>query len=313
MLLLASQTAASHWSQSLAFQPLLGQVAKAGLYLAKGNDFNADLVGSELLLLDDEKLSMRMEDRRAFGLRLKGVCGGSGNVSRHGKGADAYNVNPLWRIVILINDNDTDLGCLPPLGEGEEDTIGDKVLLLKCHKQPLPFAGDADQSAKLAALFKREERAFAHFVDSYEIPPSIRTGSCRFGFDHYHHPDLVQTINANSNERTLLSATYDLIFRNDYLDVVLLDDISNGRKYWKGTALQWATILRSHKQHDAHGIIASALAYGDTSVKAGIQLGKVAEVSSGRVTRDRTNRDRLWTIWQPEDMDAAAADPDLFK
>ena len=122
----------------------------------------------------------------------------------------------------------------------------------------------------------------------------------------------MQTLNANSNERTLLSATYDLIFRNDYLDVVLLDDISTGRKYWKGTALQWATILRSHKQHDAHGIIASALAYGDTSVKAGIQLGKVAEVSDGRVMKDRSNRDRLWIIWQPEDMDKVVADPNLF-
>ncbi len=95
----------------------------------------------------------------------------------------------------------------------------------------------------------------------------------------------MQTLNANSNERTLLSATYDLIFRNDYLDVVLLDDISTGRKYWKGTALEWANILRSHKQHDAHGIIASALAYGDTAVKAGIQLGKVAEVSDGSSDR----------------------------
>ena len=297
---------------SLVFKPLLGQVAKAGLYLAKGNDFNADLVGSELLLLDDEKLSMRMEDRRGFGLKLKSVCAGSGNVSRHGKGADAYNVNPLWRIVILINDNDTDLGCLPPLGEGEDDSIGDKVLLLKCHKKPLPFEGDADQPIKLAALFKKEEQAFAHYVDNYEIPASIRTGSSRFGFEHYHHRDLVQTLNANSNERTLLSATYDLIFRSEHSIIPLLEDISSGRKYWKGTALEWANILRSEKRHDAHGIIAGALAYGDTAVKAGIQLRKVAEVSDGRVMKDRDTTSRLWTIYQPEEMDTVVADPDLF-
>ena len=66
-----------------------------------------------------------------------------------------------------------------------------------------------------------------------------------------------------------------------------------------GAALEWATLLREEKSHDAHRLIASSLAYGDVSTKAGIHLARVEKISGGRVrnTDKRKQRARLWRIY----------------
>ena len=102
------------------FRPLLGGVADAERAMCRDNQFNSDLIGAELLLIDDADLSRKMEDRRSFGKKIKGLTATSGSVSCHPKGVDAFTLNPLWRLIIAINDTEDDLGCMPPLGENEE-------------------------------------------------------------------------------------------------------------------------------------------------------------------------------------------------
>ena len=70
------------------------------------------------------------------------------------------------------------------------DSLGDKVLLLKCYTTELPFSRDKNSFAMMDRMIEDALPAFAHFLDNYEIPEDIRTGLCRFGFDEYHHPDL---------------------------------------------------------------------------------------------------------------------------
>jgi len=284
-------------------QPMLGAIANAIRYLAKGNDFNADLVGSEMLLLDDPPLSKLMVDRKRFGANLKAVCAGSKSVSCHGKGVDAYNVSPLWRIVVLLNDDDDALGAFPPLGEGDSDSVGDKVLLLRCEKERLPFAGDRDQFAKIGKLIGSQLEAFAHFVDSYQIPEEIKTGDCRFGFDEYHNPSLIQTVNQNSNERTLLSVTDSCLFGQDNMGVELHlcknTTIPHQRQYWEGTAKQWAEILLKDTYNPAFQVVKSSLAFGNGAEAAGKHLARVAGVADGRITRRRTNTGSVWKIYDP--------------
>lgn len=287
-------------------QPMLGAIADAIRYLAKGNDFNADLVGSEMLLLDDPPLSRLMVDRKRFGANLKAICAGSSSVSCHGKGVDAYNVSPLWRIVVLLNDDDDALGSFPPLGEGDSDSIGDKVLLLRCEKEELPFAGDRDQFAKLGTLIDSQLEAFAHFVDSYQIPEEIKTGDCRFGFDEYHNPRLIQTVNQNSNERTLLSVTDSCLFGDDNVGVQLHlcknTTIPHQRQYWEGTAKQWAEILLKDTYNPAFQVVKSSLAFGNGAEAAGKHLARVAGVADGRIMRKRTNMGTLWKIYDPVEL-----------
>ena len=60
------------------------------------------------------------------------------------------------------------------------DTIGDKIVMLKCHKHQLPFVGDPKQYSKIASMIEAEIGAFAYFIDNYEIPAEIKQGDSRF-------------------------------------------------------------------------------------------------------------------------------------
>ena len=286
-------------------KPLLGQMADAYQYLCKDNQFNGYLISAEMLLIDDKPLSRRMEERKIFGNQIKSVVAASSDVRCHRKGVDGFIVNPLWRIVIAINDTEQDLGAMPPLGEGQEDTIGDKVLLLKCFPSKLPFVGDKDQFAKLKALIQSEIEAFAYFVDNYEIPAEIKKGDCRFGFDSYHHPDLLDVLNQNSNERTLLSVTTEVLF-NDEFRVDVLSCATTGRRYWEGSAKEWSHALLSNKDisHRVKGTVESELAFGDSAIKAGKKIKDMSEISNGRVEfKGHTKKGNIWRVWDDNEME----------
>jgi len=282
--------------------PMLGSLAHAGLYLQGKTTFNKDLISSELLALDDKGGGRDAKSRREYGDQIKMITAGSHSVHCHGKGVDGYMVNPLWRICVVMNDDDQALGAFPPIGEGDCDSVGDKILLLKCLGLcDLPFTGYANQAEKLGTVIKRELPAFAHFIDSYEIPSEIKKGNCRFGFDEYHHPDLIQTINQDSNERTMLSVTDNLLFnnRNDFSATIYLDTTLQ-RHYWTGTAKEWGDLLLADKFSPQAKTLAGELAYGDASKKAGKALSKIAKIADGRVIQLKREfkKDRQWKIWE---------------
>lgn len=282
------------------FRPLLGGVADAERAMCRDNQFNSDLIGAELLLIDDADLSRKMEDRRSFGKKIKGLTATSGSVSCHPKGVDAFTLNPLWRLIIAINDSEDDLGSMPPLGEGEEDTIGDKIVMLKCHKHRLPFVGDPKQYNKIASMIESEIAAFAYFIDNYEIPADIKQGDSRFGFDEFHNPELLAIINQNSNDRTLLSVTNSVLFHRERYDVITCT--STGRRYWDGTAQDWSKILLSDHEipHRVKNTIEGELSFGDSSIKAGKKMAAMAAISGGRVIKSRNNRGVSWRVWDEE-------------
>jgi hypothetical protein len=304
----------SLFSEAIA-APLLGSLAKASQYLRGATNFNADIVGSELLLLDDDMGSDRRAEKRAqFGESLKNITAGSKTVKCHGKGMDGYSANPLWRCIVCINADDQALGAFPPIGEGDSTSLSDKVLLLRCLSNgSLPFAGEANQTEKFENAIEQEIEAFAYYVDNYEIPKEIRTGKCRFGFDEFQHADLLQVVNQNSNERTLLSATNELLFTEEKNLGVTLHKCKLAqtpqRLYWQGTALEWREIMLKDDRHPARKVITSALAYGDSAEAAGKALAKVAEVADGRILSTRT---RTGTIWKIYDLGGAVFEDDPF-
>lgn len=302
--------------------PMLGGMVKADRYLKGETTFNADLISSEMLFVDDKMGSNRSAEKRAnWGESLKAFAAGSRTVSCHGKGSDAYSVNPLWRAVVCINDDDQSLGAFPPLGEGDSDSVGDKILLIKFFSdKPLPFTGEANQRELLADAIGADLPGFAHFIDNeYVTPEAIKTDKrdLRFGFNRFHHPSLLQTVNQNSNERTLLSVSDDCLFRDDLnLGVVLkLCKIatSAGRQYWEGTALEWSKILLKQDRHAAFSVVRSALAFGNNAKAAGKCLAKVAAVSDGRIIKKPTRTQTLWKIYETsQDHQGDAVGEDYF-
>ena len=288
--------------------PLFGLAAKAARYLTGATDFNSDLVGSELQIMDDDGGERTAAARAQFGSNLKAIAAGSKSVSCHGKGVDAYSVNPLWRCIVCLNDDEQAMGAFPSLGEGDCDSIGDKVLLLKCFNEEIPFTGQADQQDMLEGAVTSELAAFAYFVDNYVIPDEIKKGVCRFGFDEYHHPDLLETLNQDSNERTLLSMSDRIFFRDEFARGVL-ECTSTGRRYWSGTAVDWADALLDSQiiPRRVKSTIEGELAFGGSKIKAGKKLSDVADISDGRVIKNRSKNGISWTIWS--DIDVSESDP----
>lgn len=286
--------------------PLLGSKAKAHRYLTGATEFNADLCGSELLILDDEGGSRSMVDRKKMGNSLKESTAGSSSVSRHGKGFDAYTVSPLWRIVVCMNDDADAIGAFPPLGEGDCDSLGDKVLLLKCYTTELPFSRDKNSFAMMDRMIEDALPAFAYFLDNYEIPEDIRTGLCRFGFDEYHHPELLGTLNLHSNPRTMLSATDWLLFSGQGYHGF---DMGNreGRCYYDVKAIDWGMALLNkdaNLPHRMKNTIEGEL-FGINATQAGKCMKAMSEVSNGRVTQVSINGTRWWRIWKDDTVDSA--------
>ena len=180
-----------------------------------------------------------------------------------------------------------------------------KYCLLKClGLAPIPFTGHRDQSGLLEAAIKRDLPGFAHFIDNYTIPKEIQRGDCRFGFDEYHHSDLLETVNQDSNERTLLSVTDHLLFddKDDFSNVAIKLDSSTSRYYWEGSAVEWANVLLSANRMPQYRTVSGILAFGDNAIKAGKAMGAMSKISDGRVVKSRSSKGVKWVIWERSEV-----------
>lgn len=176
-----------------------GREAKPYKYLSGKTGFNADLIGAEVLVIDDEAASTRIENRRALGDGIKTSLFAS-SVRIEGKFRNGFNFAPLWRIVIAVNNQPEALMVLPPLSHD----LADKIMILKCQKA-LELTDDDFEiwQASIAA----ELPAFLHEVENFEIRPENADGRC--GVKSFFHPDVVDAISELSPEhqlRTMIQA-----------------------------------------------------------------------------------------------------------
>lgn len=176
-----------------------GREAKPYKYLSGKTNFNGDLIGAEVLVIDDEAASTRIENRRALGDGIK-TCLFASSVRIEGKFKNGFNFAPLWRIVIAVNDQPEALMVLPPLSHD----LADKLMILKCQKS-LELA---DSEFELwQATIAAELPAFLDLVENYEIRQENSDGRC--GVKSFYHPDVVDAIAELSPEhqlRTLIDA-----------------------------------------------------------------------------------------------------------
>ncbi|HSH40073.1 MAG TPA: hypothetical protein VK993_14970 [Chthoniobacterales bacterium] len=185
--------------QKLVTEALGGRVGKPYRYMTGGSDFNGELFGSEHLTIEDELSSRYANARRAFGASIKQFTVNEVQ-SLHAKGKQALSMVPLWRLTISVNDEPENLLILPPL----DDSIGDKLHLLKCNRKPMPMPTEtaADRKAFWQTLIA-EMPAFLYHVENRPIAEELRCG--RFGIKTYHHPDISAAIDELAPEMQLLT------------------------------------------------------------------------------------------------------------
>jgi hypothetical protein len=252
-----------------------GRDARPYKYLSGANTFNQDLIGAEVLIIDDETAATRIEKRRALGDGIKNALFAS-SVRIEGKFKNAFDFDPLWRLVIAVNDEPESLLVLPPLSAD----LSDKLMLLKCQKAI--ELNDAEFQDWRNAI-RAELPAFLHAVENFTIQPENIDGRC--GVRSFYHPDVVTAISELSPEHQLRSL----------IDV--MESAGGISLPWQGTAAALRAILTAPgavTRIDAEKIL------GNYAVNAGRYLGRMIGKGVEKLHIEEDNQ--IWRITKRGEM-----------
>jgi hypothetical protein len=170
-----------------------GRSAKAYRFMSGDSPFNADLVGSELLVVDDDAASKDHRSRMALTQHIKANFF-SGSFRLEAKGRDAIECFPVHALVMAVNEDPDHLRVLPEL----EESMEDKINLLKTWSSPIP------QGLDFAGIGERLTRSLPAFL--YELDQRDISGAYdeRKRLKCFWHPEVVEALGCLSPERQLL-------------------------------------------------------------------------------------------------------------
>lgn len=175
-----------------------GRRANPYAYFTGRTNFNGDLAGAELLAVDDEAGSTDIRSRRTLAANIK-ACLFSGAVRIEGKNKTAFTFRPCWRMLVALNDEPESLLVLPPITED----IGDKIILFRCHKKPLPMpAHTLDERDAFFTKLRSELPGLLDWLEKWEVPTHLREERC--GVKAYHHPAIFHGLHELSPEGQLI-------------------------------------------------------------------------------------------------------------
>lgn len=264
-----------------------GRAAKPYRYMKGGTEFNAELFGAEHLVIEDEHCSTNIAARRQFGAQIKQFTVNQ-DQSCHDKGRRAITLAPFWRMSLSVNDEPESMMVLPPMGDSDQDSLSDKVFLLRAKKTKMPMpTTNLREYGEFWNKLVSELPGFLHFLAQWEIPAELQCG--RFGIKTWHHPKLLASLDALAPETRLLSLIDQvLFFESDLPDLV----VRTGRTEWVGTAEELEKKLcESTFCHEARKLL-------NWGTATGTYLGRL-EKKGQRVEKDRSADLRKWRILAP--------------
>jgi hypothetical protein len=273
-------------TQKLITRVLGGRVAHPYQYMSGVTPFNADLFAAEHLIIEDQKASTEWHTRRKFGTALKDIVVNS-EQRCHRKHSTPISLEPFWRLSVSVNEEDENICVLPSI----DPDIEDKIILLRSRKRPMPMPTRtlAEYELFMATLL-HELPAFLYYLTcEWKMPVSMLTGegAARFGMAHFHHPDVLDSLNAMAPEFKLLKMIDTVLFphsdKQQYAPLPLEMDA-------------WA-IERELKKSELSRE-AEKLLYWQNA--CGSLLGKLANKCPSRVRRKKLHAERLWVIAPPK-------------
>jgi hypothetical protein len=274
--------------QEYVITPLLGdRHADPSAFMLGKTAFNADLMGSEHLCIEELKSGLDGESRAFLAESIKKFCVTEAH-SYHAKGADALTMYPFWRVTISVNSDPDRLKSLPPLREH----IKDKIILLRTERRPMPMPTITDKERlAFSSTIKKELPAFIHFLLNWEIPGKLlRTGeAARYGYDVYHHPDLTADLFEHEPESGLLYIIDKEIFKDGSI-----------AEPWG-----WESAMKLHELLTSSDCLFANQArklFGYTGA-AGSMLAKLAEKYPRRFGKRHTASGNRWLIRPPLPLD----------
>jgi hypothetical protein len=252
-----------------------GRMAKPYQFMMGGTPFNYDLFAAEHLMIEDEAASTDIRARRHFGANLKNVT--VSEVQRcHAKNRNPVSLTPFWRLTISVNNEPENLMVLPPI----EDSIEDKLILLKAHKKPMPArTGTIPERNAFWGSLVAELPAFVDFLLKWEIPIELR--SERFGITHFHHPELLRAIDDLAPENRLLTLIDTELFKE------------GNARHWEGSAMELEKLLTDRDASTSY----TARQLFSFNTACGVYLGRLAKKAPTRVSERRGHGgQRRWYI-----------------
>jgi hypothetical protein len=279
--------------QNLITQILGGRVAKPYQFMTGKTHFNAELFGSEHLMVEDEPASTDIRTRHVLGSFIKMFTVNS-TQNCHGKNKQAITLTPCWRLSISVNDEPEHLMVLPPLGS---DSVSGKIMLLRAFQRPMPMPTNTDEEK--AVFWKQlldEVPAFLDFLMHYEIPDELKDSRC--GIRTYHNSELLAALGELQPEIRLLNIIDNTLFgmgvQGMYREFGVLE--------WEGPAIDLQrrlTLRDASHEHEAKQLLNWANA-------CGTYLGRLAKQFPNRVTSRGSNGTTIWRIVAP----SVGAQPD---
>lgn len=261
--------------QSKIITPLLGgRIARPYRYMAGKTEFNSDLFAAEHLAIEDESPGRDLHSRRCLGNQIKSMLF-SAVQSCHPKGRTAISLTPIWTITLSVNEEPENLMVLPPL----DDTVADKIIILKCRK-PSPPPGHPEEMQALLLMVDRELSGFANYLDTLNIRYDYVEP--RTGLRHYHNPEIVEALQGLSPEAKLDQLVNTALFQ--------------AANEWEGRALDLETMLTSWNsplKHEAQRLFTFNTA-------CGVYLGRLAAAMPDRYRKRTIRGEHRWRIRAPK-------------
>ncbi|MFZ9080329.1 MAG: primase-helicase family protein [Alphaproteobacteria bacterium] len=269
----------SFFQHHIATPILGGREALPYRYMTGGTAFNADLIGAEHLVIEDETSSTDIRSRRNFGEKIKSIVANQ-TQSLHGKNKNALTVRPLWSLTVTLNEEPENIAILPPLIDG----LADKITMLKSDKATnLPAQEDREE---FLAKVNAEMPAFVYYLaNEYVIPEDIK--DARFGVRAYHHPDVLEALGELSAEVKFDSIVRAVLFKK--LDQPYLSE-------WTGSATEL-----EHKLRESAFASEIRILMGNHAAACGTLLGRL---DKNYATRNRYYKLKLldgiqqWRIYE---------------
>ena len=264
----------------VARQILGGRSASAFAALSGNTDFNGDVIGAELLVIDDEIASRDHRARTALAQGIKKYLFAS-HVRAHSKFREAVNMRPVHAVAIAVNDEPEHLQVLPAI----DDSVADKISLFACQPARLDGLDDRDEIGRRIAS---ELPAFVHYLDSTEHPDYLRNQ--RTGAAAWQSPEVLDRLQSISPEEHL---------RELMTQCVAVTACIESKGYWIGTAAEMEQLLRSDQvtQHSARSLLSWNSACGS-------YLAKLMTAGRCEITKTTVRGNPRWRITSLEPVGA---------
>ena len=248
-----------------------GRSASAYKALNGGTNFNADILGAELLLIDDEQAGREYRTRMALAQGIKKHLFAS-SVRIEGKHRDAITMRPIQALLIAVNSEPEHLEVLPTI----DDSTKDKLSLFHCCHASL---GGLERD-EIWEQVTKEAPHFIHYLETSQHPEGLRDR--RTGAAAWQNPIVLEILGDISLEeqfRELLTQCSDITH--------MIEEAGA----WDGTAMELETSLRDDPKTKlgADRLIKHGKAVGGF-------LGKLQAAGRIDVTRRTVNGITRWRI-----------------